>query len=358
MIFLLNTITDWDEPPRARHQLTYALANNHTVVFVSCNRKGWFGMNTEKVQDNIILITPSFPIDYRLRYRLPILNEFYQRWLFQKIRNLFDYDYVVNFDFTAKLINRYFPKVVYYCNDEFTGNSKYRNVLVDLYIKNCEKIVARNARLCIATSDFLVNKLKNYNKNTFAIPLGVLMIGEPTFNKNSQTDIITVCLMGVINDRQFSIATINRMLSCNNINLMLIGPIESAFLKKIQFSNKVVYKGVLKGSELYEALNQVDVGLALYNRTRINPGTTSNKLWQYLAVGIPVVITDLENLRSQIFPDKSVYKLANDDETADVILKAHKDNTEQLFHERIAFAKKNTWEKRIETFLEILNKFY
>lgn len=359
LTFLLNTITGWDEPPRARHQVTYALAQYHNVVFVAHNKIGWFGIKAEKAQHNVILITPSFPLDYRLRYRIPLLNELYQQWLFRRLKNLYNYDYVINFDFTARLISKYFPKAIYYCNDEFTGNSKYRNFLVDLYIKRCERMVAISSRFCIATSQYLVNKLKKYNINTFEIPLGVSMIGKkPVYRHNKQSESITVCLMGVINERQFSIVTINKMLSIKNINLMLIGPVEPDFLKKLYPAEKIICKGVLKGDELYHALSQVDIGLALYNRKRINPGTTSNKLWQYLSVGIPVVIADLDNLKNQEFPEKSVYKFNHDEEIIDIIITAHDENTEQLFNKRIDFAKENTWEKRMELFFEILTKSF
>ena len=79
--FLINTFTAWDEPPRARHQVTYALAKSHPVVFVAQNRFGWNRhLEIEQVAERITLITPVYPMDHRVRMRLPIANEGYQRW--------------------------------------------------------------------------------------------------------------------------------------------------------------------------------------------------------------------------------------------------------------------------------------
>jgi len=82
-------------------------------------------------------------------------------------------------------------------------------------------------------------------------------------------------------------------------------------LKKICQNEKIIFAGELKGQSLITELKKIDVGLALYNLNRVNKGTTSNKLWQYLAMGKPVVVSNLPNLRDNFFPAKSVYILSH-----------------------------------------------
>jgi hypothetical protein len=83
--FLINTLTAWDEPPRARHQVAHALAEMHQVVFVTRNRFGLWGMEVEQVHERFTLITPSYPMDFRLRIRIPVINAMYQRWLYRRL---------------------------------------------------------------------------------------------------------------------------------------------------------------------------------------------------------------------------------------------------------------------------------
>ncbi|EPR67536.1 hypothetical protein [Cyclobacterium qasimii] len=87
MEFIVYTNTEWDGPPRSRHQLAHALAKRFKVTFVSSNTIGIPGLKSTQVNDNFELLTPSFPASFRLRYRMPVLNEAYQVWLFTKLKN-------------------------------------------------------------------------------------------------------------------------------------------------------------------------------------------------------------------------------------------------------------------------------
>ncbi len=168
-------------------------------------------------------------------------------------------------------------------------------------------------------------------------------------------DKIYLGLMGVINERHSSLELVNSILSDDRFYLYLIGPVEKSFRKKITSRDNITITGVLKGQELRDILQKIDVGLALYNMRSTNPGTTPNKLWQYISLGKPVVVSDLENLKFMEFPDKSVYIAGPDQTVTDCILKAFAENTEELSAVRIAFARKNTWINRIQKFLEIFN---
>jgi hypothetical protein len=93
--FLVNTITDWNEPPRARHQLAEALSQDHQVTFVSANRFGFIpAIKTVSVSENLTVIIPHFPVDSRVRYRIPLINKIYQNWLFKRIGKEYN-DYIV-----------------------------------------------------------------------------------------------------------------------------------------------------------------------------------------------------------------------------------------------------------------------
>ena len=125
--FLLITKTYWEEPPRVRHQVAQALAKNHKVIFVAANKFGLPKINTQKISDNYTVIQPYFPLNMKIRYRLPIINEIYQWWLFSKLKRQGQESIVINFDYTANLLYKYFKKYIYYCHDNFVAISKRLN---------------------------------------------------------------------------------------------------------------------------------------------------------------------------------------------------------------------------------------
>lgn len=352
---IVNTITAWDEPPRARHQFTRAAARMFKVAFVTRNKVGWFWINTYEGAENTLVVEPYFPIDYRFRYRLPVINEWYQNWLYRRLRKMFPDANVVNFDCTATRLKKYFSSIIYYCNDEFTGNSKYQSALVDMYLARSERKMASAALFCVTTSHFLTQKLKRINPKTFEIPLGVSIEGEritePKLIKSNDT--IVVGLMGVINERQYSYEAVNLLLRHKRFRLVIIGPVTREYLDRLENLDQSSVKGMLKGEELFKALASLDVGLALYNLDYVNPGGTPNKVWQYLAVGKPAVISDLPNLKHMKFPDHSVYVTKSNEDLVELIERAYSENTSERMKTRIDFAYSNTWDHRLNEFLTV-----
>jgi len=356
--FLINTFTAWDEPPRARHQVTYALAKTHQVVFVAQNRFGWRRrIELEQINDSITLITPVYPLDHRLRMRLPLVNELYQLWLFRKLLKDYGSHIAINFDFTAHLIFRYFSSALYYCNDECVGNTAYPNWFTDTYYKLSERKIIRKSGLCIATSPYLTRKLSRYNPLTFEIPLGANTVQEGLMYKTERSNQpIKVCLMGNITQHQVPVELLLEIVSKNSFHLVLIGPVEDKLLSQLGKRENITVKGVLKGPDLIRALTDIDIGLALYNKKKINPGTSPNKLWQYLSVGKPSIVTRLDNLDGKVFPPNSVYIHRDGDSLEELITQAYREDSEEHFKKRINFTADNTWEKRMDQFLKILGK--
>lgn len=356
--FLINTITAWNEPHRARHQFAFAASKQYKIVFVTRNNVGLPKLRISNPEPNITLIEPCFPVDYRFRYRLPFINEMYQHWLYPKLKKLYPDISVVNFDFTATQLFKSYSSAVYYCNDEYVGNSKYQSRLVDKYIASCERKVASKAIFCVATAGYLVNKLKKYNPNSFEIPLGVSVSNSTSIPvKIHKKKKIVVGLMGIINKRKISLNAINQIIKDPRFFLVLIGPIEKSFLKKLQHTDNIKVTGLLKGNALSEELEKLDVGVALYNLKRINPGTTPNKMWQYLCHGKPVVVSNLPNLKGIKLPEKTVYILKNEDNLIETIMRALTEDNSKLYKQRIAFAKKNTWDHRFNHFMILYKKY-
>jgi hypothetical protein len=359
MKFLLNTLTNWNEPPRTRHQIAYALAKNHEVIYISSNKTSAFpGISIARINDNLTVITPRFPIDCRIRYRIPLINEIYQIWLFRKLkRNYKDYN-VVNFDFTGYLIHRFFKSVTYYCNDNFTSISeKINSWPVYRYHKFCEKELVQKASLCIGTSRIITDNLLKTNRNSYEIPLGGPDIDE--FNikpdpKRNNPGLLNIGLVGFITTYNLSVQLLNDLLSKIDCQITLIGPLNDEFYNLIADKTRVILKGVLTGKELLNEVNSFDVAIAPYLDRKIEEGGLPNKLMIYLALGKPVVLSDLQSLKELSLEEGLIYPVKNNEDFPAMILKAQAENSERLIQMRSSYARENTWEKRVENFIKIL----
>jgi hypothetical protein len=117
-------------------------------------------------------------------------------------------------------------------------------------------------------------------------------------------------------------------------------------------------KGTLTGKELYKEINNFDVAIIPYDLERFkkNIGITPNKLWQYLALGKPVVVTDFHNIKNWKFPDDCVYKIP-EGKFVEFVLKAYERNTADLIKKRITIAANNTWDKRVEEIIGIFDRY-
>ncbi|MBN1183331.1 MAG: glycosyltransferase [Bacteroidales bacterium] len=365
MQFIVNTITRWEEPPRARHQVAEALSKNNFVVFIAANKFGFFKVKTLLVHENLKVLTPYFPIINKLRYRLPIINEVYQYWLFTKLRKSYKDFKVINFDFTATKIFGYFNYVIYYCNDSFAAISRHINpFFISRYHRYCESKVATRAKFCIAVSTILKDNLLKFNPNSFEIPLGSPDIEQFKITINDllyHDGDIQVGLVGFIKIYNISYQAINNLLRNEKIRITLIGPVEDKFINQIERKDKLILKGTLTGKELYEEINKFDVAIAPYCARLtedVQSGVgTGSKIYHYFAMGKPVVISFMAGLSKVNMPDGFLYIAKSDEEFSTLINKALKENSKELIKQRINFARENSWVKRMEIFTDYVKMY-
>lgn len=360
--FLINTLTYWEEPPRARHQVARALSKNYSVVFVAANKIGFPTIRIQKINENFTLITPFFPLDMRIRYRIPVINEFFQHWLYRKLVKEYKHYKVINFDYTATQIFKYFNNVVYYCNDSFYEISKTINpIVIAKYHKRCEARVAAKSDFCVGISILIKDYLRKYNPNVIEIPLGSPDIEEYNIavqEAPSRDKKIKVVLVAVIKKLNISYNVINLLLKDVSISLTLIGPIDDSFMKEIENKEKLIVKGSLFGKELYEEINKYDVAIAPYctkSNNDIFTGT-GGKLYHYLSVGKPIVISYMSGLNQLNLNDKIIYPAKEEEDFPVLVHKAHEDNTVDLIKQRMNYAKRNTWTNRMKDLITYYDK--
>lgn len=359
----MNTITHWDEPPRARHQVAHALSCNHQVFFVEANKKGFPRIKSEQVRDNLTVITPRFPLDVRIRYRLPLVNELYQTWLFRWLKKRYADAVIVNFDYTANRLYKFFKKYIYYCNDSFTAISRHLNPgFIYRYHVRCESKIAEKAVFCVSVIKHLQDNLKKYNPNSFEILLGSPDIEEYHIDINYHPEAkgkIKAGLVGFIKFYNTSHILVNKLLEDPNLRLTIIGPVEQKFLDHIKNKENLILTGPLTGKELFTRLNDLDVAIAPYHPDLLEDVYvgTGNKFYQYYAVGKPIVFAPVVGMKKNALPPGFVYIAKDENDFAKLIYRAVKENTTDLIRQRIQYAKDNSWNKRVEQLISYCREF-
>ncbi len=353
---IITSADFWEDAPRARYQVAEAIAKKHKVYFVSANKPGLPNLKKCWIHKNFVVMVPYFPTDYRIRYRIPFINKIYQAWLFkllEKESNDENEVVVINFDNTATEIFKYFKNVIYFCNDY---NIRYFYfAAIKRYLEKSERIVAKNAKLCVATSQFLVDRLEKFNGNVLESRLGAPNVeGELFFRKNKK---LKIGLVGFhLHEKRISIEIIRNLVRNPIVELYVYGRVSKKLKAVFSEYSNIKMRGVLKRSSLLNELKQISVGIAPYRLEDVNPGGTSNKLWVYLAVGKPVVMSDLPNIKKWHINDKFIYSAKTETEFVEKVVDAYRDDNEELMYSRARFALDNSWDSRIHILMNGINK--
>jgi glycosyltransferase involved in cell wall biosynthesis len=354
MKFLFITRTDWNEPPRARHQLAKALAKEHHVTFVAINKKGKARLEIQSPQDNITLITPYWLGQGKFIHRLPIINEIYQYWLYKKLASEYAGYHVINFDPSASLIHSFFTDVVYFCNDNFLEKKRSKLLITKLYFKHTQRIIAEKARFCTAVSEFLKDQLLVYNSSSHLVLTAAEQLDVSTQLRSPKNDIIKAVYVGWLS--KLNIDWVLAACENKNVHIQLVGPYKSNEIERLTKIDNIEILGQKFGSELGAYLKQADVCIAPYKKGDDTEKvyTMPNKFWLYLNFGKPIVSCAINRLYP--LPDNFVYQANNQSEFVKALLQADAENTQKLISERQQFIKLNNWESRVNRLLELYSR--
>lgn len=338
-------VTAWNEPPRARHQVAQELASEGHVYFSEKNRVGKPRILVNKVQDNITVITPYYWLPCKVRYRIPFINNLYQNWLLKEIKKLkVDFDIAVNFDYTANHFGKYFRDYVFYCADDNVGFGKFNFGFINTYHTATEKAAAANASICVVTSAYMHKKIGRYNPATYEIALGAPAVYKdvvPLLQVKAEKPVLG--LVGYL-DSNLDYSLMNNLL--NRFKIIFIGPVNEKNYKLLSHTENALFTGAKTGKALYEALQEADVCIAPYEVSVLNKGATPNKLWLYLSLGKPAVITSMPNIENWQFEKDTVYITAND-QFENLCQTAFDNNTPHLQKKRLQLAADNSWSNKV-----------
>jgi len=356
MKFLLITRTDWDEPPRSRHQLAQCLAKKHEIVFVALNSIGKPKINYTKPLRNFTLATPNWFIAGKVLWRIPLINEIYQFWLYKKLSEKYSNYIIINFDITAFPIFRFFKDVVYYCGDDFLALKRSRLVLVSLYWYLTQKLVSQYAIFCVSVSKYLQQKLSLYNNNSYLLLTAASDLPSKKCiylaSEGKKRILVYVGWLSKLDANWVSALAKNKRNS-----IFLIGPYSKKQGNHYDGYKNIKTVGEKNGEELDSYLSSADVCIAPYidNKDTEKVYTMPNKFWLYLSHGKPIVTRKINNLAE--LPDKFVYQSETQTDFINNIDKAVLEDSPHIFEHRARFIQQNTWDKRVTGLINHLSEY-
>jgi len=122
---------------------------------------------------------------------------------------------------------------------------------------------------------------------------------------------------------------------------------------------RMIYLGYVDYAKLPDFLEHLDVGLVMHRADEFNTHSAPNKIWAYLAMGLPVVSTDFLTE-----PDKEIYEglvkfAKTPEEYVRYIIESYENDSPGLREKRRELAVKYSTEARAERLVKIiLEKLY
>ena len=255
--------------------------------------------------------------------------------------------------FGEELSGRLKEKItVYYCYDGFSTGKR------GIHAWHADRKFAETAGGVIVTSDFLKNQKLQFNKKVVTVKNGV---DFEMFSREAKNEVHPgekrrkIGYIGSI-DQRFDLETVE--FSVRNLpgyDFEFIGDVRNDKVKTVleQFKN-VTFLPPIKPMEVPERLKNCDAGIIPYLCNEINKNVYPLKINEYLAVGVPVVITRFADLPEFM---EHVSFASSKEEFRNLLTEVLETDNSEKIKMRIGFAKSNSWKSRADQFSSAVYAF-
>ena len=243
------------------------------------------------------------------------------------------------------LIDRLDPDlVVYYCIADFEQLS-----VRPLKIAKSERRLLDRSDLVFVQGETLRRRCGQH-PNVHIFPFGVSMA---TFRRDidvaPELKSLKAPLIGYIGGihRHVNFDLVKRVAQEIDATVVLVGPAQ-AEADDLRRLDNVVFMGSQPHTRMPEFIRGFDVGMIPYRRTAYTESVYPTKLNEYLAMGIPVVATDLPEIRRFAAEHQGVVTVAGDAAAfVEGIRQSIEDTSPADAERRVEAAQQNSWETRI-----------
>ncbi len=378
---------------RRRHHVAWNLAKKNRVLFIEppltlvqpfveidLSWKHLFNINKLKHHGrNLFTYSPwrkyprSLPLSNIFNY-----EEMSQNYVFKKIKRI-----VNRLKFNDPILWVYYHPDQY----DYSGLFKEKIMITDWYdkvsalvgaqvppevmgeIKRKEEKILNKANIVFSVSEELARDISGKNNNVFVVPHGVDIdnFQRTTDYKNKILKKIkkikspVLGYLGLIHNK-LDIDLLNYIARQKpDMSIILMGKKWLGNKKDVEsFSDlkkkkNVFYTGELEREFIPLYLKHIDVCLIPLKKMEFNRYATGPlKLWQYFAAGKPVVAVD-QGVEYDC--EEYIYKASDYDKFILMVEKALNDaQKENISKKRIALAENNSWKRRVEEMLNIIDE--
>lgn len=353
MNFIFFTKTNWNEPPRIRHQLALILAEaGHKIIFYE---KPAFLRNVGKAENvrNIEFKRTAYLVHHQLRVQnfLGIINSWFEQWSIRNSAVSFsDENIIINFNYDYFFLRNIFPKnkIITIINDDFQSQARFnRGKHVSQAIKRTSLI----SDVFLTVSEPLQKKLSHFKECNLFLPWADCQVFKPKkFNLKQNTLLIWGYIDGRI-DFNFLEKSIK---DNSNYKFLIVGPISrnvKAGILDLERNFKNVH--VLGPQDLTQLpLDQILCAFIPYKRnTEFGQSVTIlNKGFQLLAAGLPLIIRGMPNF----LKSGCIFDVADNDNITQVLANIE-ENYSELQNNISGLIDQNSREKRYQQFMSYVD---
>ncbi len=328
--------------------------------------KNWFkgtkGIRQE--MENLYVFSPlvlPFPYSRIARWinRHIILNVL-DKWM-----KSMDFSNVIVWTFLATpssldLSNNLIKKnTIYYCIDNLSESSEAAQK-----IKKSEIQLLKSSNLVFVTSKALYDYCSTYSNNVTIFPFAVnykqfekVRLEEDLFIEEFRS--LERPIIGYVGGihKWIDQNLIKDMAEKNlHYSFVFIGPIQTDISTLLKLDN-VQFLGSKDHRKLPDYIKAFDACIIPYRITEYTKNVYPTKLNEYLAMGKPVISSDLPELQGFKKEYGDVVYIGKDsEEFGRLINHAIEENNEELSKRRIKAAEDNSWESRIERMCELIEE--
>jgi glycosyltransferase involved in cell wall biosynthesis len=254
--------------------------------------------------------------------------------------------------------------VIYHIVDEYLAYSdvdKDKRTSLEKY----EHRMLKNADLVIVVSENLYLNKKKYNKNTYKIKNAtdfeaysqVIINDHPCSNDIKNLTRPIIGYSGLISER-LDLDLIQHLAQTHpEWSITLVGQVNDRNcankINSLKEFKNIYFLGRKKITQLPNYVKAFDVGIIPYEIDEQSKNVSPLKLYDYLAAGIPIVISDLPAAHEF----KEVIYIADNKEKFNVCVEhALASDNRELFLKRRNLASKNTWDERVKQISNLITQ--
>jgi len=318
------------------------------------------GSNPRSLMENLWVATPPWLIPGR--YFFPSVNQvngwIIKRWLTPILGKLNFHDFLlwIYKPEHVALIGQFQEAMcIYHCIDEWTAGIRGRKRTV---IKSLENRLLDRADLVFANSPPTYADKKQLNPNTFRVPSAVnpepfrqaLDMTTPVHPSLQYIPLPRIGYCGSINERLDYPILESAVKQYPQYSFVFIGdtypwPVNALPLERLKRFKNVYFPGKFLYQEIPSLLKGLQVCLLPYVSDERAFYRSPLKLYEYLAAGKPVVSTDNPEVQEA---HDLVYIATSKVDFIELVDFALKHDSESERQKRLAFAEKNSWDKRVD----------